>query len=40
MRDGSISATALFADSDDDVYLPQTPDNRIRFSTSAQQEVK
>jgi len=47
-REGSISATDLFAenddfddivtdDSDDDGYLPQVSDYRVRFSPSAQE---
>ena len=44
-REGSISATDLFAetmtddsdDSDDDGYLPQVSDNRVRFPPFAQE---
>jgi hypothetical protein len=50
-REGSISATDLFAeiddfdeiitdDSDDDGYLPQVFDNRVRFSFRSRSEVR
>ena len=35
--EGSICATDLFAGIDDDEYLPQVSDNRVRFRPFAQE---